>query len=94
MEFDVEMLGSPEPFDVELIGDFRIQQEIHNRLVNRDAANAHPISSITGLRAELNAIWAEAEVVEDEEVEEAFADAFEAVFGEGSWITEEEEDDG
>lgn len=92
MGFEIEMQSTS--FDVDLIGDYRIQQEIHNRLVNRDAADAHPISAITGLRAELNAIWAEAEVVEDEEVEEAFADAFEAVFGEGSWITEEEEDDG
>lgn len=35
------------------------QEKDHEQLTGRDAADAHPIGSITGLRAELDALWAE-----------------------------------
>lgn len=35
------------------------QEKDHEQLTGRDSADAHPIGSITGLRAELDALWAE-----------------------------------
>lgn len=56
MGFDVEQEAPEVSIEIE---DSNEQEKDHEQLTGRDAADAHPIGSITGLRAELDALWAE-----------------------------------
>lgn len=74
--FSACMDSNQIPFSARMREIVRVKENDHTKLINRDAADAHPIGAITGLTNSLNAKLPSSSVITNLEIESIINSVF------------------